>query len=147
MDKLGLNIEEIKEIGWLFIGNYWPLIMLTVIITVSLKKHGIHGFLYYVLQQLLCVTLICIVSICGYVIITKKIKQFESKITLSIITDGMTGNYIKLLNDGDIMIPLSQLLFSIGIITFILGLLYTKLPIDLIPDIIPIIGSYDNYLT
>ena len=140
------NLEEVKESLWLYLLQYWPFILLTLVIVTTIQKHGMDGVLYQILKQLLCVSLMCVVAIFGYVIIMKHIKEFEKQITLSTISQFMTGKYAKLMENGDLMIPFSNLLFSSGILTFILGLLYTKLPIDLIPDIIPFIGLYDNYL-
>merc|ERR1711997_1173357 len=44
------------------------------------------------------------------------------------------------------MDPLTEILIISGATLFLLGLLYRQLPIDLIPDCIPCIGKYDNFL-
>eukprot|EP01084_Bolivina_argentea_P211900 360326_1 len=127
---------------------HWPMISLSFIIFITWRKHGFKGILFQIFKQLLCVSLIAVVAIFGYVILLKQWKQIENNaLTLSVLTDLFYyGNYSKLLNDGSVMIPLSNFLFSAGFLTFILGLLYQNLPIDLIPDIIPLIGLYDNFM-
>merc|ERR1712087_840614 len=43
-----------------------------------------------------------------------------------------------------VLAPLSEMLMLSGFTMVLLGVLYRQLPIDLIPDCIPCIGSYDD---
>lgn len=57
-----------------------------------------------------------------------------------------TGNVSEILNNTLFMDPLSEILLATGVTLFITSLVYCQLPIDLIPDCIPCIGKYDNFL-
>lgn len=139
-------IDDIWIMVTSFWWQYWPVISLLFIVLITIQKHGIKGIFYQITKQIICVSFICIIAICGYVILLKQWREIDKSLSFTLAKDLFYGNYSKLLNDGNLMIPLSNFLFSAGFIIFILGLLYQILPIDLIPDVIPLIGLYDNLL-
>eukprot|EP01084_Bolivina_argentea_P089306 161162_1 len=142
------DIEEYWTFVQLLWMQYWPIIVFVCIVLITVSKHGLKRIFCELLKQLTCMMLLIIVGICGYVILTKQWKEIKDNTFTfrGIIEIFYYGNYTKLLNDGNVMIPFSNFLFSFGFLAFILGLLYKTLPIDLIPDFIPFIGLYDNYL-
>jgi hypothetical protein len=85
-----------------------------------------------------------------WAILLKHVTHIQENIGVSIFLDVTSsvasGDFTKLLSNTSVMDPITEILLITGITLLFTGILYRQLPLDLIPDCIPCIGKYDNFI-
>merc|ERR1719461_2588291 len=79
-----------------------------------------------------------------YVLMSQHVTTLTNIGTATILS--AFGDPSQLMSNSKMMDPITEILIISGATLFLLGLLYRQLPMTLIPDCIPCIGKYDNFL-
>ena len=156
--KLGSTMEQ-----------NWPYIFLFCSVCLFLYQIGIGKIIWSLIKQLVIMTIMMISCIIWYVLMTQHINTLSSigattilsgiihcpfffflfqliitnmKITYKIAINSPS----ELVKNEKIIDPLTEIFIITGFTLFLLGILYRQLPVNLIPNFIPCIGSYDDML-
>lgn len=107
---------------------------------------GICKIVSIIFKQIFIMYLMAICSIIAYVSLSRRITALSGIVSADLLTQILNGKTSEIKANDEIIDLLTQMFMIFGGVMFVICILYQKLPIGLIPNFIPLIGSYDNIM-